>query len=124
MKKHKKLLYIYFSCMIFLVSCAPPPSEGGGGVLGIVGPFLPFAFIIILFYFLIIRPQGKQQKERETMLNSLKKGDEILTNGGIIGKIIDINDSDIFTLEISKGVNIKIKKEFINSINETIKNKS
>ncbi len=58
------------------------------------------------------------------MLNSLKKGDEILTNGGIIGKIIDINDSDIFTLEISKGVNIKIKKEFINSINETIKNKS
>jgi len=58
------------------------------------------------------------------MLNSLKKGDQILTSGGIIGKILDMHDGDILTIEISKGVNIKIKKEFISSITDTPKNKS
>ena len=124
MKKIKKILFIYIGCMLFLVSCAPPPSERDAGLLGIVGPFLPFALIIVIFYFLIIRPQGKQQKEREGMLNSLKKGDQILTSGGIIGKILDMHDGDILTIEISKGVNIKIKKEFISSITDTPKNKS
>ena len=124
MYKIKKILFIYIGCMLFLVSCAPPPSEGDAGLLGIVGPFLPFALIIVIFYFLIIRPQGKQQKEREGMLNSLKKGDQILTSGGIIGKILDMHDGDILTIEISKGVNIKIKKEFISSITDTPKNKS
>ena len=85
--------------MLFLVSCAPPPSEGDAGLLGIVGPFLPFALIIVIFYFLIIRPQGKQQKEREGMLNSLKKGDQILTRGGIIGKILETPSSVIFSIK-------------------------
>ena len=84
--------------------------------MGFIGPFLPFVLIIILFYFLIIRPQSKQQNAREDMLKSLKKGTNIITNGGILVKIIDILDDDILVVEISKGVNIKIKRDFVNSL--------
>ena len=80
------------------------------------GPFLPFGLIIILFYFLIIRPQNKQQRERDNMLKALKKGDNVITNGGIIGKVLDVLEKDILVIEISKGVQIKIKREFINSL--------
>ena len=74
--------------------------------------------IILLFYFLIIRPQGRQRKERNLMLGSLKKGTNILTNGGVFGKIIDVLDDDVFLIEVSKGVNIKIKKDFVNSVSD------
>ena len=59
------------------------------------------------------------------MLKSLRKGDSLVTNGGILGKIVDIHD-DVLVLEISKGVNIKIKREFINSVSDSDnkKNKS
>ena len=103
--------------VFFLVSCAPPP-DSGSSPLGFIGPFLPFVLIIVLFYFLIIRPQTKQQNAREDMLKSLKKGASVLTNGGILVKIIDILDDDILIVEISKGVNIKIKREFVNSLIE------
>ena len=111
-KKFKILL----SFTVFLItSCAPPPG-GDASFLSSVGPFLPFGLIIILFYFLIIRPQNKQQKQRELMLKNLKQSDKILTNGGIIGKIIEIKQEDIILLEISKGVQINVKREFINSL--------
>ena len=111
-KKFKILL----SLTVFLTtSCAPPPG-GDASFLSSVGPFLPFGLIIILFYFLIIRPQNKQQKQRELMLKNLKQSDKILTNGGIIGKIIEIKQEDIILLEISKGVQINDKREFINSL--------
>lgn len=125
MEKIKKSFLKLFGIILLIVSCSPPPSEGEGSLLGVVGPFLPFALIILLFYFLIIRPQRKQQKTRDSMLKSLRKGDSLVTNGGILGKIVDIHD-DILVLEISKGVNIKIKREFINSISDSDnkKNKS
>ena len=113
MNNLSKLLTLF--SLIFFVSCAPPPG-GDSSFLSSVGPFLPFGFIIILFYFLIIRPQNKQQKQRNIMLNNLKRSDNVLTNGGIIGKIIDIQDGDILSLEIAKGVHIKIKREFVNSL--------
>ena len=111
-KKFKILL----SLSVFLItSCAPTPG-GDASFLSSVWPFLPFGLIIILFYFLIIRPQNKQQKQRELMLKNLKQSDKILTNGWIIGKIIELKEEDIILLEISKGVQINVKREFINSL--------
>ncbi|NSW88952.1 preprotein translocase subunit YajC [bacterium] len=115
MKLIKPQIVLLMMSAIFLESCAPPP-EAGGSPLGFIGPFLPFVLIIVLFYFLIIRPQTKQQNAREDMLKSLKKGANILTNGGIMARIIDILDDDILIVEISKGVNIRIKREFVNSL--------
>ena len=114
MKIINKLTFLLISS-ILLTSCAPPPGRNTS-FMGSVGPFLPFILIIILFYFLIIRPQNKQQRERREMLKNLKKGESVLTNGGIIGKILDILDDDIILLEISKGVQIKIKRDFVNSL--------
>ena len=115
MKLIKLEMIVVMLILVFIASCAPPP-DAGGSPMGFIGPFLPFVLIIILFYFLIIRPQTKQQNAREDMLKSLKKGTNIITNGGILVKIIDILDDDILVVEISKGVNIKIKRDFVNSL--------
>ena len=112
---NKQFKFLLFFSLFLITSCAPPPG-GDSSFLSSVGPFLPFGLIIILFYFLIIRPQNKQQKQRELMLKNLKQSDKILTNGGIIGKIIEIKEEDIILLEISKGVHINVKREFINSL--------
>lgn len=64
-----------------------------------IGVIIPYVVIFGVFYFLVIRPQRKKDKETKAMLNSLKVGDEILTIGGIYGKIINIKD-DILTIEV------------------------
>ncbi|MDI3540898.1 Sec translocon accessory complex subunit YajC [Koleobacter methoxysyntrophicus] len=77
--------------------------------------FGPLIFIFIIFYFLLIRPQQKRDKERKQMLGSLKEGDQIITIGGIYGKILDIKD-DIITLEIGDKVKIKVTRTAIGNV--------
>lgn len=69
--------------------------------------FVPFIFIFVIFYFLIIRPQGKRQKEHQKFLSELKRGDEIVTSSGILGRIEGITDQFI-TLEVADGVKLKM----------------
>lgn len=73
---------------------------------------LPFGAIFVIFYFLIIRPQGKRLKEHEKLVTALKRGDEIITNSGILGKIDGMTDQFV-TLEVSEGVKIKMLKKQI-----------
>ena len=70
---------------------------------------VPFGFVFLIFYFLIIRPQSKRQKKHLDFVTSLKRGDEVLTNSGIFGKIEGITDRFV-TLEVSDGVRIKMLK--------------
>ena len=77
--------------------------------------FLPFIIIFVLFYFMLIRPQMKQAKEHRSMLDSLKKGDEVVLSSGIIAKIN--SPSDQFAIvEIAKAVEIKIQKPTIQTL--------
>ena len=69
--------------------------------------FIPLILIFLIFYFLLIRPQQKKQKEHKILLDSIQRGDEILSSGGILGKVIKV-DNDKLTVEISKGVNVTI----------------
>ena len=69
--------------------------------------FIPLILIFLIFYFLLIRPQQKKQKEHKVLLDSIQRGDEILSSGGILGKVIRV-DNDKLTVEISKGVNVII----------------
>lgn len=92
--------------------CPIPGGEGGGGG-GSPLAFLPFVLIFVLFYFLILRPQQKQSKKKEEMLKSLKRGDNVITAGGIYGRIMNISEDDIVSLEISKGVSIRIARSGI-----------
>ena len=95
---------------IFITSCVPP-SSGESGSSPLIAA-LPFVLIFVFFYLLILRPQRKQSKERDELLGSLKRGDDIITSGGIYGKIINVEDNKI-TLEIAKGTNISIDRSGI-----------
>ena len=77
--------------------------------------FLPFIIIFVLFYFMLIRPQMKQAKAHKLMIDSLKKDDEIVTNGGLLGKIVKIKDQYV-TLEITTGTQIYIQKQSIQNL--------
>ncbi|UNK19870.1 preprotein translocase subunit YajC [Paenibacillus sp. N3/727] len=75
---------------------AAAPTQGGG----IVGLILPFVLMFVIFYFLLIRPQQKKQKTRNAMLGALKKGDKVVTIGGLHGTIMEITD-DVVVLKVN-----------------------
>lgn len=92
---------------------APPPGGGGGG--GLESTLLMFALIIGIFYFMILRPQQKRQKEREKMMESIRKGDKIVTAGGLHGKIAGL-DEKTFLLEVGENVKLKFDRTAIASV--------
>lgn len=80
-------------------------SPAGGGFTA----FVPLILMFVIFYFLLIRPQQKKAKEHQNMVNSLKKGDKIITSGGVHGTIISLGDTTV-SLEIAENVKIKINR--------------
>lgn len=74
-----------------------------------------FAGMIAIFYFILIRPQQKKAKEHRNMVAALGKGDEVVTNGGILGKVTDITDQYV-TVEIANGVEVKMQRQAIASV--------
>lgn len=88
-----------------------PAGTGGQpqGAGGIISSFLPLILIFVIFYFLLIRPQSKKAKEHKAMLDNLKKGDKVMTNGGIYGVIEELEDKSM-TLQVGvKGLDVRIK---------------
>lgn len=80
-----------------------------GGQAGGFTAFVPLILMFVIFYFLLIRPQQKKAKEHRNMVDSLKKGDRIITSGGIHGTIVSLDETTI-NLEISDGVKVKINR--------------
>lgn len=74
--------------------------------------FIPLILLVVVFYFLLIRPQSKKAKEHKNLLTALKKGDEVVTAGGTLGKITKVEDSFI-SLEIAKEVIVKVQKQAV-----------
>ena len=77
--------------------------------------FLPLIVIFVIFYFLLIRPQSKKAKEHKQLIEALAKGDEVVTNGGILGKIVKVGDNFI-ALEIAEGVNVKVQRQAVATV--------
>jgi preprotein translocase subunit YajC len=77
------------------------------------GSFIFFPLIIIVFYFFMIRPQQKKTKEQKVFRESIKKGDNIVTVGGLHGKIVSLENDDTFVLEVDKGIRLKFEKSAI-----------
>ncbi|HIG89062.1 preprotein translocase subunit YajC [Candidatus Thioglobus sp.] len=99
-----------------LLDLVIPPAYAEGSELAGAGSLggLPFLLVMfVLMYFLLIRPQQKRAKEHKTLLSELKKGDEVVTNGGVIGKVISVDES-FAELEIAKDVVVKVQKQGIN----------
>jgi len=92
---------------------APQGGEGGSSIMG----FLPFILIIVIMYFLMIRPQMKKQKERQKMVDALQKGDKIVTSGGIHGKISGFtDDGKTVIVQIDEKVKINIDRSAVNAV--------
>lgn len=90
-------------------------DPGQGGITSMLGSLLPFLLIIVVFYFLILRPQQKRQKERAKLLDSVKKGDKVVTAGGIHGVIEGVEDKTIL-VKIAENVKVKCEKSSVTTI--------
>ena len=77
--------------------------------------FLPLIIIFVVFYFLLIRPQTKKAKEHKQMVESLAKGDEVVTNGGLLGKLTKIGDNFV-ELEVAEGFTVKLQRHAISNV--------
>ena len=86
-------------------------AGSGGGLMD----FLPLIGLAAVFYFMVIRPQMKRGKEMKIMLAALQKGDEIVTTGGVMGRIVKVGDSYI-SLEVAEGINLNIQKGAIQTV--------
>ncbi len=89
-------------------------QEGAGGAMPALVSFFPLILIFVIFYFLLIRPQQKKAKGQRDMVSNLKKGDHIITSGGIHGTITNVSE-DTINLEIANQVRIKITKSYVAS---------
>jgi preprotein translocase subunit YajC len=88
-------------------------AAGGAGAGSAVASFLPLVLIFGIMYFLLIRPQQKKAKEMRAMVDALRRGDQVLTQGGIVGKVTKVNDDGVLEVEIAEGVKVKILKHTI-----------
>lgn len=77
--------------------------------------FMPLVLIMVVFYFLILRPQQKRDKERKAKIESMAKGDEVVTNGGIYGKIVEISDTTVL-MQVDTNTKIRVDKNAIQSV--------
>jgi len=93
--------------MTSLAYAADAAAPGGG-----LGAFLPLILIFVIFYFLLIRPQQKKAKEHQQFLANLKKGDLVVTSGGIQGTVTGLTDK-VVTLEIADNVRVKVARPYI-----------
>ncbi|MDH3871931.1 MAG: preprotein translocase subunit YajC [Gammaproteobacteria bacterium] len=97
--------------MSFLISDAWAQAAPQGQADPLMS-FLPLIFIFVVFYFLLIRPQSKKAKEHKQMVGALAKGDEVVTSGGMLGKITSLGDNFV-ELEVAEGTRVKIQRQAV-----------
>lgn len=94
---------------------SPAYAQGAGGGFGGLESLLPLILIFVVFYFLLIRPQQKKQKAHREMLGALRRGDRIVTAGGIIGQIMRVSDNEL-TVEIAPDVRVKVMRGLVSDV--------
>ena len=108
------------SLVLSLLMAAPPAGGAEGGSANPLMTFLPFIAIIGIFYFLIIRPQNKKQKETQKMLSALKKGDRVVTIGGVHGSIQSVKEQTV-VVKVDDNTKIEFNRSAIASITTVAK---
>ncbi|WP_210543413.1 preprotein translocase subunit YajC [Rhodoferax sp. PAMC 29310] len=91
---------------------APAAAEAGGGLQSSLMSMLPLILMFVVLYFVMIRPQMKKQKEHRAMIDALAKGDEIVTGGGMLGKVTKLGEGNI-TLEVAAGVEVQMQRSAV-----------
>ncbi len=98
-----------------LVTPAYAQSAAGGGDV-ITSLVMPMLLIFGIMYFLLIRPQQKKLKEHQSMIEAVRRGDQVVTQGGIVGKVTKVRDDAEIEVEIAQGVNVRVVKHTIASV--------
>ncbi len=116
MLKCRVIQYYDLEFTVFISNAYAQSAVGGlGGLGGNLTSFLPIILMFVVLYFLMIRPQMKRQKEQKSMMDALAKGDEVVTAGGILGKITKVADAYV-TLEIAVGTEVVIQKVAVSTL--------
>ena len=96
-------------------SAQTPQGAGQSDVITYLGQFAPLILIFVVFYLLLIRPQQKKQKAVQEMISNLKKGDKVITNGGMYGTVVDLKEK-IVTLNIGDNVKVKFLRSAVSGM--------
>lgn len=92
-------------------------AAGGAGAGSAFTAFVPIILIFVVFYFLLIRPQQKRMKDHQAMLNAVRRGDKVVTNGGIVGTVTKVLTEDReLQVEIAENVRIRVKQDMLSSV--------
>lgn len=94
----------------------PAFAQTGGDATSMLTSLLPFALIFVIMYFLILRPQQKRVKDHAEMVKNLRRGDTIVTSGGLVGKVTKVVDDDQVEMEISDGIRIRQMRQMISAV--------
>jgi len=104
-----------------MLFATPAYAQAVGGAAGAGGPqdmllqFLPLIGLVVLFYFLMIRPQQRRAKQHQAMLAAIKRNDSVVLSSGVIGKVVRVEDSEV-GVEIATGVTVKVRKGMITEV--------
>ena len=95
----------------------PAFAQAAGGAGGAIASFVPLILIFAIMYFLLIRPQQRKIKEHQAMVTALRRGDQVVTQGGLIGKVTKVKDeTSEIEVEIATGVNVRVVRSTIASV--------
>ena len=95
---------------------SPAYAQAAGGADGGFATLLPLVLIFVVFYFLLIRPQQKRAKDHRTMLAAVRRGDKVVTGGGIIGTVTKVVNDEEVAVEIAEGIKIRVQRALIASV--------
>ncbi|QXW18339.1 preprotein translocase subunit YajC [Comamonas aquatica] len=95
-----------------LAQTAPAAAAAEGGMMSSLTGMLPLVLMFVVLYFVMIRPQMKRQKEHRAMVEALTKGDDVATAGGILGRVVDLDEQFLF-IEIAAGVKVQIQRSAV-----------
>lgn len=105
---------MFFASMAHAMGAAPQGAEGQGNP---IAAFAPLIIMFLIFYFLLIRPQQKKAKQHKELLSNLKRGDWIMTNGGLYGRITAVN-GDVLSVDLGNDMVVKVGRNFVAGVTE------
>ena len=94
----------------------PAFAQAAGGASSAFSSFVPLILIFAIMYFLMIRPQQKKAKQHKAMIDSLRRGDQVVTSGGVLGKVSKVSDDGIVEIEIAEGVKVRVMRATISQV--------
>jgi len=98
------------------VTPAYAQAAGGAGGGSFITSMIPLILIFVIFYFLLIRPQQKRAKEHKNMVENLRRGDQVVTGGGMLGKVTKVKDGEEIEVEIAEGTRVKLYRSTIQTV--------